>query len=131
KDSATGLKVWSLYKEKNRRPSAEMLRGIDTLVFDIQDVGARFYTYVSTMAYALEEAGARGIPIYVLDRPNPITGTHMEGPILDRGNESFIGYFPMPIRHGMTMGELAQMFNGENKLRADLHVIPVKNWNRG
>ena len=131
KDSATGLRVWSLYKEKNRRPSAEMLRGIDTLVFDIQDVGARFYTYISTMAYALEEAGARGIPMYVLDRPNPITGTHAEGPILDRANQSFVGYFPMPIRHGMTIGELAQMFNAENKLRADLRVIPMKNWNRG
>ena len=131
KDPATGLKVWSLYKEKNRRPSAEMLQGIDTLVFDIQDIGARFYTYISTMAYALEVAGARGIPIYVLDRPNPITGTRVEGPILDRESQSGIGYFPMPIRHGMTMGEMAQMFNAENNLHADLRVVPMKNWSRG
>jgi uncharacterized protein YbbC (DUF1343 family) len=83
------------------------------------------------MAYALEEAGARGIPLYVLDRPNPITGTRVEGPLLDRDKQSFIGYFPMPIRHGMTIGELAQMFNAENHLRADLRVIPMKNWSRG
>jgi uncharacterized protein YbbC (DUF1343 family) len=131
KDPATGLKIWSLYKQKNRRPSAEMLRGVDALVFDIQDIGARFYTYVTSMGYALEEAAARGIPMYVLDRPNPITGTRVEGPILDRQNESMIGYFPMPIRHGMTIGELARMFNGEKKLRADLRVIAMKNWNRG
>ena len=130
-DAPTGLKVWSLYKEKNRRPSAEMLRGIDTLVFDIQDIGARFYTYVSTMAYAMEEAAARKMPIYVLDRPDPITGTRVEGPILDRENKSGTGYFPMPIRYGMTMAELARMFNTENRLGADLRVIPMKNWSRG
>jgi uncharacterized protein YbbC (DUF1343 family) len=131
KDAATGLRVWSLYKEKNRRPSAEMLRGLDALVFDIQDIGARFYTYVSTMAYALEEAAARHIPFYVLDRPNPITGTRVEGPVLDPENQSFVGYFPMPIRHGMTLGEMARMFDGEKRLHADLHVIPMKNWARG
>jgi uncharacterized protein YbbC (DUF1343 family)/CubicO group peptidase (beta-lactamase class C family) len=131
KDPATGLKIWSLYKEKNRRPSPEMLRGVDALVFDIQDIGARFYTYVSTMAYALEEAAARRIPMYVLDRPNPITGTRVEGPILDRQYQSMIGYFPMPIRHGMTVGELALMFNGENRLHADLQVISMRNWSRG
>ncbi len=131
KDAATGLKVWSLYKEKNRRPSAEMLRGVDALVFDIQDIGVRFYTYVSSMAYAMEEAAARHIPIYVLDRPNPITGTRVEGPILDTGNQSIVGYFPMPIRHGMTIGEMARMFNGEKRLHADLHVVAMKNWARG
>jgi len=131
KDPATGIKVWSLYKEKNRRPSAEMLRGVDMLVFDIQDVGARFYTYVSSMAYALEEAAARKIPMYVLDRPNPITGTRVEGPILDGENQSMIGYFPMPIRHGMTAGELARMFDGEKHLHADLRIVPMKNWARG
>ncbi len=131
KDPATGLKVWSLYKEKDRRPSTAMLRGIDVLVFDIQDVGVRFYTYVATMAYALEAAAGQRIPVYVLDRPNPITGTHVEGPLLDPDNRSFIGYFPMPIRHGMTMGELAQMFNSENRIGADLHVIAMQNWNRG
>jgi uncharacterized protein YbbC (DUF1343 family)/CubicO group peptidase (beta-lactamase class C family) len=130
-DAATGLKVWSLYKEKNRRPSAEMLRGIDTLVFDIQDIGTRFYTYVSTMAYALEAAASRRIPIYILDRPDPITGTRVEGPVLDRENQSFTGYFPMPIRYGMTIAELAGMFNAENRLRADLRVIEMKNWTRG
>jgi uncharacterized protein YbbC (DUF1343 family) len=131
KDPTTGLKVRSLYKEKDRRPTAGMLRGVDALVFDIQDVGARFYTYVSSMAYALEAAAAERIPVYVLDRPNPITGTHVEGPLLDADNRSFIGYFPMPIRHGMTMGELAKMFNGENRLGADLRVIAMQNWNRG
>src|SRR5260370_32848605 len=90
KDPATGIKIWSLYKEKNRRPSAEMLRGLDALVFDIQDIGARFYTYVSTMAYAMEEAAARKIPVYVLDRPNPITGIHVEGPLLYVANHSFV-----------------------------------------
>src|SRR5260370_28190598 len=93
KDPATGIKVWSLYKEKNRRPSAEMLRGVNALVFDIQDIGVRFYTYVSSMAYALEEAAARHMPIYVLDRPNPITGTRVEGPALDARNLSFVAYF--------------------------------------
>jgi uncharacterized protein YbbC (DUF1343 family)/CubicO group peptidase (beta-lactamase class C family) len=131
KDPATGLKIWSLYKQKNRRPSAEMLRGVDALVFDVQDIGARFFTYVSSMAYAMEEAAARGIPIFVLDRPNPLTGTRVEGPILDRQYQSFVGYFPMPIRHGMTIGELARMFNAENRLHADLQVIAMRNWNRG
>ena len=100
-----------------------MLRGIDALVFDIQDVGARFYTYETTMAYAMEAAAKAGIPYYVLDRPNPITGVHVEGPLLDRDQLSFVGYFPLPLRHGMTMGELAQMFNGENHIGADLTVV--------
>jgi uncharacterized protein YbbC (DUF1343 family) len=131
KDTATGIKVWSLYKEKNRRPSAEMLRGVDMLVFDIQDIGSRFYTYVSSLAAAIEETAARHIPLVVLDRPNPITGTRVEGPVLDAGNESFVGYFRMPIRHGMTLGELARMYDGEKSLHADLRVIPMKNWARG
>jgi len=129
-DPATGLMVWSLYKEKNRRLSAEILRGIDILVFDIQDIGARFYTYETTLGQALEEAAAHRIPIYVLDRPNPITGTRVEGPLPDRENLSFVGYFPAPVRHGMTMGELALLFNGENRLGADLRVIAMRNWNR-
>ncbi|HTM50260.1 MAG TPA: exo-beta-N-acetylmuramidase NamZ domain-containing protein [Bryobacteraceae bacterium] len=131
KDPASGLKVWSLYKEKNRRPSPEMLRGIDALVFDIQDIGARFYTYVSTLANAMEAAAPLKIPIFVLDRPNPITGTRVEGPILDTANQSFVGYFPMPIRHGMTIGELARMIDGEKRIGADVRVIPMKNWSRG
>lgn len=130
-DAKTGIKVWSLYAEKNRRPTAEMLRGIDALVFDIQDVGARFYTYVSTMAYAMEEAAKLHIPYYVLDRPNPITGVHVEPPLLDRENFSFVGYFPLPLRHGMTMGELATMFNAENHIGADLTVVRMDGWERG
>jgi uncharacterized protein YbbC (DUF1343 family) len=96
-----------------------MLDGIDTLVIDLQDIGARFYTYMTTMAYAMEEAAKRKIPIVVLDRPNPIDGFQIEGPVLDKAQLSFIGYFPMPIRHGMTLGELARLFNAENKIGAD------------
>lgn len=131
RDAATGIPIWSLYEGKNRRPSPEMLREVDVLVFDVQDVGARFYTYVTTMAYAMEEAARGGLPFFVLDRPNPITGTHLEGPMLDADLLSFVGYFPLPLRHGMTAGELARLFNAENKLGADLHVIAMKNWQRG
>lgn len=130
-DSNTGIKVWSLFADKDRRPTPEMLRGIDALVFDIQDIGARFYTYVSTMAYAMEEAARAKIPYYVLDRPNPITGVHVEPPLLDRDKLSFIGYFPLPLRHGMTMGELATLFNAENHVGADLTVVRMKGWERG
>src|SRR5262249_15764550 len=91
----------------------------------------RFYTYMTTLAYAMEDAATHRIPFFVLDRPNPITGTHVEGPILDLQNQSFIGYFPMPVRHGMTLGELAQMFNAENHIGCDVHVIPMRNWSRG
>jgi uncharacterized protein YbbC (DUF1343 family) len=130
-DAASGIKVFSLYG-KTPRPTPEMLRGIDALVFDIQDVGARFYTYETTMAYAMEAAAKAGIPYYVLDRPNPITGTHVEGPLLDAANQSFVGYFPgLPVRHGMTMGELARLFNAENKIGAALTVIQMEDWNRG
>ena len=131
KDPATGIKVWSLYEGKTRRPTAEMLRGIDALVFDIQDVGTRFYTYETSMAYAMEEAAKAHIPFYVLDRPNPITGVHVEPPMLDRDKLSFVGYFPLPLRHGMTAGELAQLFNSENHIGAGLTVIAMKNWQRG
>jgi uncharacterized protein YbbC (DUF1343 family)/CubicO group peptidase (beta-lactamase class C family) len=130
-DAKTGIKVWSLYGEKNRRPTAEMLRGIDVLVFDIQDIGARFYTYVSTMAYAMEEAAKTGVPFYVLDRPNPLTGVHVEPPLLDRDKLSFIGYFPLPLRHGMTIGELAALFNAENHIGANLTVVRMEGWQRG
>ena len=108
-----------------------MLRGIDALVFDIQDIGARFYTYVSTMAYAMEEAAKAHIPFYVLDRPNPITGVHVEPPMLDRDQLSFIGYFPLPLRHGMTIGELAALFNAENHIGANLTVVRMEGWERG
>ena len=130
-DSKTGIKVWSLFTDKNHRPTAEMLRDIDALVFDIQDIGARFYTYVSTMAYCMEEAAKAHIPYFVLDRPNPITGVHVEPPLLDRDKLSFVGYFPLPLRHGMTMGELAAMFNVENHIGAELTVVPMKGWERG
>jgi uncharacterized protein YbbC (DUF1343 family) len=130
-DPASGVKVFSLYG-KTLRPTPEMLRGIDALVFDIQDVGARFYTYETTMAYAMEAAAQAGIPFYVLDRPNPITGTHVEGPLLDAANQSFVGYFPgLPVRHGMTIGELARLFNGQNKIGAALTVVEIEDWDRG
>jgi uncharacterized protein YbbC (DUF1343 family)/CubicO group peptidase (beta-lactamase class C family) len=130
-DAASGLKIYSLYGA-TRRPTPEMLQGIDALVFDIADVGARFYTYETTLAYALEAAAKAGIGFYVLDRPNPLTGMHVEGPPLDGANRSFVGYFAgLPVRHGMTMGELAQLFNGEGKLVAKLTVIPMEHWQRG
>jgi len=129
-DPSTGIRVFSLYTEKTMRPTPEMLRGLDVVVFDIAEVGARFYTFSTTMAYAMEACAKAGKPFVVLDRPNPITGLHVEGPLLDVGNESFVGYFPLPLRHGMTMGELAKMFNGENRLGADLTVVPLAGWHR-
>ncbi|MGB9605959.1 MAG: exo-beta-N-acetylmuramidase NamZ domain-containing protein, partial [Bryobacteraceae bacterium] len=131
RDAATGIPVFSLYQGDQRRPTEQMLRDVDVLVFDIQDIGARFYTYVTTMAYAMEEAARRKIPFVVLDRPNPITGTHVEGPILDADLTSFVGYFPLPLRHGMTVGELARYFNRENKIGADLTVVAMEGWHRG
>jgi uncharacterized protein YbbC (DUF1343 family) len=128
-DSRTGLPIFSLYGE-TRRPTKAMLEGIDVLVFDIQDVGVRFYTYITTMAYAIEEAGKAGISFMVLDRPNPINGLKVEGPVLDRERLSFTGYFPMPVRHGMTVGELAGLFNRENKLGANLEVVKMQGWQR-
>jgi len=130
-DAETGCKVFSLYGA-TQRPTAAMLQGIDALVYDIADVGVHFYTYETTMAYALEEAAKAKIPFYVLDRPNPITGTRVEGPLMDAANTSFVGSFAgLPVRHGMTMGELARLFNGEKKLGADLKVIAMQDWNRG
>jgi uncharacterized protein YbbC (DUF1343 family)/CubicO group peptidase (beta-lactamase class C family) len=128
-DAATGLPVYSLYGE-GERPTDRMLEGLDALVFDIQDVGARFYTYVTTLGYCLEAAAHKGIDFYVLDRPNPINGQAVQGPVLDGGLRSFVAYYPLPIRHGMTVGELAQMFNGENHLGAKLQVIKMKGWRR-
>jgi uncharacterized protein YbbC (DUF1343 family) len=129
KDPATGLPVYSLYGE-NRRPTDEMLQGIDALVFDIQDAGVRFYTYTVTMGYCMEEAAKRHIAFYVLDRPNPIGGEIVEGPMLDADKTSFVAYYPLPVRYGLTIGELAQFFNSENHINADLHVIAMKNWHR-
>ena len=130
KDEKTGLAIYSLYGE-TRRPTPAMLQGLDAVVIDLQDIGARFYTYMTTTAYVMEEAAKRSLPVYVLDRPNPINGFLVEGPALDKGMIGFTGYFPaMPIRHGMTLGELARLFNGENKIGANLTVIPMKNWDR-
>jgi uncharacterized protein YbbC (DUF1343 family)/CubicO group peptidase (beta-lactamase class C family) len=131
KDSATGLPVISLYRTSSHRLQPQMLDNVDALVFDIQDVGARFYTYSCTMLYAMEEAAKKHLPFFVLDRPNPITGVHVEGPLLDPDLESFTGCLEIPVRHGMTLGELANMANGERKLGADLHVIPMRGWSRG
>jgi uncharacterized protein YbbC (DUF1343 family)/CubicO group peptidase (beta-lactamase class C family) len=130
KDERTGLPINSLYGD-TRRPTDAMLEGIDALVVDLQDIGARFYTYMTTLAYVMEEASKRKLPVFVVDRPNPINGVQIEGPPLDPSAVGFTGYFPaMPIRHGLTMGEVAQVFNGENKIGADLRVIKVKNWRR-
>jgi len=128
-DEVTGLPVYSLYGE-TLRPRPEALKGLDALVYDIQDVGARFYTYSTTMAYCLEEAARAGIPIFILDRPNPIGGLEVEGPMLDADKTSFVGYMPLPVRHGMTMGELARYFNAEKKIGADLRVIEMEGWRR-
>jgi len=129
-DEKTGLPIHSLYGE-TRRPTAAMLADLDVLVVDLQDIGARFYTYTTTLAYVLEEAAKRSLPVVVLDRPNPINGFQIEGPALDKAQLGFTGYFaPMPIRHGMTVGELARLFNGENKIGADVTVIAAKNWQR-
>ena len=128
-DAPTGLPIYSLYGA-TRRPTSEMLRGIDTLVFDIQDAGVRFYTYITTMAYAIEAAAQQHVAFIVLDRPNPLGGEIIEGPVLDRDRTSFVGYFPMPVRYAMTMGELSQMFNSENKIGADLHVVAMQDWHR-
>jgi len=130
KDAKTGIGIWSLYSGKNRRPSQAMLQDVDVLVFDIQDVGARFYTYATTMKYAMEAAAQAKLPFIVLDRPNPINGIAVEGPLLDTDLFSFIGCSRIPLRHGMTMGELARWFNGVDHVNADLEVIPVKNWQR-
>jgi uncharacterized protein YbbC (DUF1343 family) len=130
-DPTTHIPVTSLYQPHQRRLTAEQMRGLDAVVYDIQDVGARFYTYSCTLLYALEEAGKAKKPFYVLDRPNPITGTHVEGPTMEKGLESFVGCYDIPLRHGMTFGELATMANAEQHWGTDLHVIKLKNWERG
>ena len=129
KDPSTGLPIFSLYGEQ-RRPTEEMLKGLDALVFDVQDAGVRFYTYTATMGYCMEEAARYGIAFYVLDRPNPLNGEIVEGPMLDADKTDFVAYFPVPVRYGLTIGELAQLFNTENHINCDLHVIAMKNWHR-
>lgn len=129
RDPATGVVVYSLYG-KTRKPTAETLKGIDTLVFDIQDIGARFYTYISTMGYAMQVAAEHKLRFVVLDRPNPINGCDVAGPVLDAGRESFVAFHRLPVRHGMTVGELATMFNSELRLNLVLEVVRVEGWRR-
>jgi uncharacterized protein YbbC (DUF1343 family)/CubicO group peptidase (beta-lactamase class C family) len=128
-DERTGLPIHSLYG-KNRRPSPEALRGLDALVFDVQDVGARFYTYISTLGLAMEAAAEAKIPFVVLDRVNPVNGESVEGPIADADGLSFVAYHRIPVRHGMTVGELARLFNEERAIRADLTVVKLDGWER-
>lgn len=128
-DEKTGLPIYSLYG-KTRKPLPEHLKDLDALVFDIQDIGCRFYTYISTMGNAMEAAAENKLKFYVLDRVNPIGGAVMDGPVMI-GETDFVGYHPIPVRHGMTVGELARMFNAEKKFNVDLTVIPVTGWKRG
>jgi uncharacterized protein YbbC (DUF1343 family)/CubicO group peptidase (beta-lactamase class C family) len=129
-DEKTGLPVYSLYGE-TRRPRAEHLKNLDALVFDIQDIGTRFYTYMSTLGLAMEEAAKARIPVFVLDRPNPIGGVETEGPVADEDKLNFTAYHTIPVRHGMTMGELARLFNEQRKIGCDLRVVRMENWRRG
>jgi len=129
RDAATGLPIYSLYGETNR-PTDDMLGGLDALVYDIQDAGVRFYTFETTLGYTLEAAARKGLAYFVLDRPDPLGGFNVEGPLLDADQRSFVGYFAEPVRQGMTAGELAQMFNGEQHLGVKLTVIKMRNWHR-
>ncbi len=133
-DVTRNLPVYSLYGV-TRKPTPEMLADIDVLVFDIQDIGARFYTYIYTMALAMEAAAVADVRFVVLDRPNPITGTHVEGNILEPDYATFVGLYPIPVRHGMTIAELARMFNEEgwlsDSVKAKIEVLPMRNWRRG
>ncbi|WP_428388884.1 exo-beta-N-acetylmuramidase NamZ family protein [Mucisphaera sp.] len=128
-DPDTGLRVYSLYGE-TRIPTANMLEGVDTLVFDIQDIGTRFYTYISTMGLCMEAAKEHGVRVVVLDRVNPINGVDVSGPIADERHQGFTAYGPIPLRHGMTAGELAKLFNTEYGIGCDLTVVPVEGWRR-
>ncbi len=133
KDAATGIPVYSVYgaSDAARRPPADVLKNLDAVVFDIQDAGARFYTYETTLGYFLEAAAKASIELIVLDRPNPITGSFVQGPASDSGSESFTNYWTVPVRHGMTMGELAKMFNSERGINAKLTIVPMEGWQRG
>jgi len=133
KDAATGTPVYSVYgaKDAARRPSLDLMKDLDAVVIDIQDAGVRFYTYETTLGYFLEAASQAGIEVIVLDRPDPITGAFVQGPISDAGRENFTNYWTVPVRHGMTMGELAKMFNAERNINAKLTVVPMEGWQRG
>ena len=133
RDASTGSPVYSVYGDTNskRRPTPEQLSDLEAIVYDIQDIGARFYTYETTLGYFLEAAAKADKPIYVLDRPNPIGGVYVQGPVADPGSESFLSYGPIPVRHGMTAGELARFFNGERSIGAKLTVVSMEGWMRG
>lgn len=128
-DPSTGLRVWSLYGE-TRKPSAAMMDELDAVVFDIQDIGIRYYTYISTMGLVMEAAAEHGVKVVVLDRPNPINGVDVEGPVTDAGMEGFTAFGQIALRHGMTAGELARYFNAEHRIGCDLTVIPAEGWSR-
>ena len=130
RDEIRRLPVYSLYSE-TREPTAEMLRDLDLLVIDLQDVGTRIYTYIYTMANCLRAARRHGVKVIVCDRPNPIGGVAVEGPMLEPGFESFVGLYPIPMRHGMTIGEVARLFNEHFDIGADLEVMTMEGWNRG
>ena len=129
-DATRRVPVYSLYSD-TREPTAEMLRGLDLVLVDLQDIGARIYTYIYTMANCLRACARHGVPVIVCDRPNPINGTDVEGALLRAGFESFVGLFPIPMRHGMTIGELARLFNEQFGLGASLEVVPMEGWSRG
>jgi len=132
-DAGTGVPVYSVYgdTEAKRRPTAAELADLDAIVYDIQDIGARFYTYETTLGYFLEAAAKADKQIFVLDRPNPVGGVYVQGPVADAGSESFVSYGQIPVRHGMTIGELARLFNGERSIGAKLTVVPMEGWLRG
>ncbi len=132
RDAATGVAVYSVYgaTDQQRRPPPEVLKTLDAVVIDLQDAGARFYTYATTLGYFLEAAAQTGTEIIVLDRPNPITGSIVQGPLSDASQPSFVNYHPLPVRHGMTLGELARLFNAERRINARLTVVPMEGWKR-
>jgi uncharacterized protein YbbC (DUF1343 family) len=136
-DQATGAPVYSVYgaKDAQRRPAPALIKTLDSIVFDLQDAGTRFYTYETTLGYFLEAATQAGIPVFVLDRPNPLNGVRVQGPISDPSvcggaNCRFVNYHPLPVRHGMTLGELAKLFNSERHLGTQLTVVPMQGWQR-
>ena len=133
RDTATGVTVYSVYggSDAARRPPLDVLKHLDAVVIDLADAGVRFYTYETTTGYFLEGAAKAGIEVVILDRPNPITGSFVQGPVSDEGHENFTNYFPVPVRHGMTLGELAKMFNAERHIGAQLNVVPMQGWQRG
>lgn len=129
KDEKTGLPIFSLYGE-TRRPQPDQLKNLDAIIYDIQDIGVRFYTYITTLGYVMEEAAKAHVPVFVLDRPNPIGGLDVEGPVADADKLAFIAYHTMPVRHGMTVGELAQLFNEQRKIGCDLRIVRMDGWRR-